>query len=93
MLEKLTLDYQGIRQILRGPEIRELVDAYAGEIGDHVRAHVPNGVVVEVRSYTTDRGAATIAVLDARAMSWQARDGILTRAAAAAGLDVKAFDR
>jgi hypothetical protein len=44
-----------------------------------------------VHGYTTDRGAASITVEDVRAMAWQARDGILTRAAGAVGLEVKAW--
>ncbi|KPC79773.1 hypothetical protein ADL35_19635, partial [Streptomyces sp. NRRL WC-3753] len=90
MLESLRLDYQGIRAYLRGPEVREFVDTHAAQVAARVRASLPADVVVTVRSYTTDRGAATVAVEDVRAMAWQARDGLLTRAAGAAGLEVKA---
>lgn len=93
MLEEFRLDTAGVREILKGPEMRQVIDDLAGQIAGHVRASVPAGTVVSVRGYTTDRGAATVVVEDVQAMAWQARDGILTRAAAAAGLEVKAWQR
>lgn len=93
MLQSFRLDTAGVREILKGPEVRRVVDELAGEIATHVRAAVPQGTPVTVRGYTTDRGAATITVQDVRAMAWQARDGILTRAAGAAGVEVRAWQR
>ncbi|MGW1134423.1 hypothetical protein [Streptomyces griseoluteus] len=93
MLTRFELDSAGVREILRGREVRDLVDGVAAEVAANVRVLVPGGTPIEVRGYTTDRGAATVVVADARAMSWQARDGILTRAASFAGLEVKAWQR
>lgn len=93
MLVDFRLDHAGVREILKGPEIRQTIDGLADEIAANVRVLVPSGTPIEVRGYTTDRGAATVVVADARAMSWQARDGILTRAAGFAGLEVKAWQR
>lgn len=93
MLEKFELDAAGVREILRGDEVRQLIDGKAKEVADNVKAILPAGVPVEVRKYTTDRGAATVVVADVRGMAWQARDGILTRAAGFAGLEVKAWRR
>lgn len=93
MLERFELDSAGVREILRGQEVRELIDGLADEVAGNVRALVPAGTEIEVRGYTTDRGAATVVVADAQAMAWQARDGILTRAAGAAGLEVRAWQR
>ncbi|MFT2014593.1 hypothetical protein ACMA1D_01910 [Streptomyces sp. 796.1] len=92
LLESLTLDYQGIRAYLRGPAVREAIDGYAAAVATEIRAAEPRATVT-VRSYTTDRGGATVAVEDVRAMAWQARDGLLTRAAGRAGLEVKAWQR
>lgn len=92
MLVDFRLDHAGVREILKGPGIRQLVDGLADEIAANVRALKP-AAPVEVRGYTTDRGAATVTVADVRAMAWQARDGVLTRAAGAAGLEVKAWQR
>lgn len=93
MLEKFELDTAGVREVLRGQEVRDLIDGYAAKVADNLKALVPSGVPIEVRKYTTDRGAATVVVADVRGMAWQARDGIVTRAAAAAGLEVKAWQR
>lgn len=93
MLEDFRLDSAGVREILKGPEVRQLIDSLAGEVAANVRARVPPGTDIVVRGYTTDRGAATVVVAHREAMAWQARDGILTRAAGAAGLEVKAWQR
>lgn len=93
MLEDFRLDTAGIREFLKSPELRGAVDNLAGQIADTVRTMLPPDVTVSVRAYTTDRGAASITVQDVRAMAWQARDGILTRAAGAAGLEVTAWQR
>lgn len=93
MLIKFRLDSAGIREVLKGPEVRQLIDGLADDVAANVRVLVPAGTPIEVRGYTTDRGAATVVVADRQAMGWQARDGILTRAAGFAGLEVKAWQR
>jgi hypothetical protein len=93
VLEKFELDTAGVREVLRGQGVRDLIDGYAQQVADNLKALVPSGVPIEVRKYTTDRGAATVVVADVRGMAWQARDGIVTRAAAHAGLEVKAWQR
>ncbi|WP_405848157.1 hypothetical protein OG211_12420 [Streptomyces niveus] len=89
MLIDFRLDSAGVREVLRGNEVRQLINGKAGEVAANVRAMVPSGTPIEVRSYTTDRGAATVVVADRRAMAWQARDGILTRAAGFAQLEIR----
>ena len=93
MLIDFRLDAAGVREVLRGQEVRDLIDGKAQEVADNVRVLVPSGTPIEVRRYTTDRGAATVVVADIQAMAWQARDGILTRAAGFAGLEVRAWNR
>ncbi len=83
------LDAAGIREFLQGPEVHAMVDGAAADVAARVRAQVPGGVPVEVRPYRTDRDAAGVTVADVRAMGWQARDGLLTGAAGAAGMEVK----
>ncbi|GAA4688097.1 hypothetical protein [Streptomyces youssoufiensis] len=92
MLEELRLDAEGIREFLKSQPLREVIDGLADDIAENVRAAEPRATV-SVRRYTTDRGAATVTVEDVRAMAWQARDGLLTRAAGRAGLEVKAWQR
>ncbi|WP_330339413.1 hypothetical protein [Streptomyces sp. NBC_00557] len=93
MLQSFRLDSRGVRQVLKSEELSRTVNGLAGAIAAHVRPHVPQGTVVSVHAYTTDRGAASVTVEDVRAMSWQARDGILTRAAGEVGLEVKAWQQ
>lgn len=93
MLLDFRLDSAGVREILRGEEVRGLIDGLAQDVADNVKVLVPSGTTIEVRKYTTDRGAATVVVADVQAMAWQARDGILTRAASFAGLEVRAWQR
>lgn len=83
------LDSAGVREVLRSPEVRTMVDEAAQAVAGQVRAAVPAPESVAVHPYATDREAARVTVADRRAMGWQARDGILTRAAGAIGAEVK----
>lgn len=87
---EFVLDTGGVREILQSPEVRAMVDQAAAEIADRVRAGVRAPEAVQVDAYTTDRQAAAVTIADRRGMAWQARDGVLTRAAAAIGAEVKA---
>lgn len=89
MLEKFELDSRGIREFLAGPEVRQMVDGVAEDLRARVRAKLPPGTRVQLRKYTTDRGAASVTIADVRGMAWQARDGVLTRAAGEAGIEVR----
>lgn len=57
----------------------EQVDALARQVADHA------GKDAEFEKYTTDRAAASVSV----PAHQQAKDGVLTRAAAASGLEVR----
>lgn len=92
MLERLRLDTRGIREVLGSSEVRQMVDGATADIAARVRAKVPPGTTVTSKSYTTDRGAASITIADVRAMAWQARDGVLTRSAGEAGIEVKGWN-
>lgn len=80
-------DSAGIAQILKSSEFAGAVRGQAEAIAGSVRSSAP-GLDVVVDSYTTDRAAASVTIRDARGMALQARDGTLTRAAAAQGLEV-----
>lgn len=92
-LLNLQLDSAGIRELLRGEDVRLLIDGAGEDILARVKDALPSGTPVSLRKYRTDRGAASVTILDIRGMAWQARDGVLTRAAAAAGLEVKAWQQ
>jgi len=73
------LDHKGAAEVLKGLDsapIKELADQVAKNAGD----------AVWVNHYTTDRPAASVTIPAAR----QAKHGTLTKAASAAGLEVKA---
>lgn len=93
MLIDFRLDAAGVREVLKSEEMHAVINGLAHGIRDNVQAQVPSGVLVTIRPYSTDRGAAAVTIEDVRGMAWQARDGVLTRAAAAVGLEVKAWQR
>lgn len=75
----LRLDHGAIARLLTSREfaavVKDAADRVAAEAGEDAT----------VSEYTTDRSAASVWV----PAEQQARDGVLTRAAAAAGLEVK----
>lgn len=89
MLLKLTLDHKGIAELLKTTEFRSALHEIAEPVAAEIRSAQPDAEV-ELEDYTTDRAAVRVVVKDVRAAGWQARDGLVTRAAAAAGLEVRA---
>ena len=87
----MSVDYKpdrgGVAELLKsfGP----LVNGLATQVAGNVLAQRPDSDVV-TDSYTTDRAAASVTIREPEAMILQVRDGILTKAAAAAGLEVRA---
>lgn len=74
-------DSAGIRRLLQEhPGVRREIDAAARRVAASAGG--------EVSTYTTDRAAAAVSVK----ASEQAKRGVLTRAAAAAGLEVTTRD-
>jgi hypothetical protein len=86
----LKLDSAGIVAVLNSGEVAAAVAGLAEGIASQVRGQVDaiDGVVVD--RYTTDLAAASVTIKDPRAKLWEARDGVLTRAAAGQGLEVTA---
>ncbi|WP_432137652.1 hypothetical protein [Streptomyces sp. bgisy154] len=91
MLESFTLDSRGVRAVLQSAEVHQMVNTAAEDIRARVRAKLPSGTPVQLRSYTTDRGAASVTIAHARGMGWQARDGVFTRSVAEAGVEFRAW--
>jgi hypothetical protein len=92
VLERFQLDTRGVREVLKSPEVAAMVNGVAHRIANNARGRLPDpSATVVVRAYTTDRDAASVTVQDVRAMAWQAREGILTRAAGEAGVEVRAW--
>lgn len=79
---KIRLNGKGIREILF-VEAAPMVNQVAQEMADKINSGRENPIAT-VQKYTTDRRAASVGV----PAIYQARDGELTRAAAAMGLEV-----
>lgn len=92
MLEKLELDHDGIAELLKSGAIREMVDgatqSVAANVGTVSVAGGREDAPVVVDSYTTDRAAGSVTIAHPAGLAVQAKYGTLTRAAAAAGLEV-----
>lgn len=87
-------DKNGIQEILNSPGMLAALHQFAKPIAAEVAREHPDAEVV-VDDYRavekgrfTERHATSVKVLDVRARVWQARDGLLTRAAANHGLEV-----
>lgn len=88
----MKLQYQGTKRdaagwktLLKTPAVKALVHRAAQDVASNITK--PGDVVVD--DYVTDRAASSVTIRDVRARIWQARDGVLTRAAAAEGLEVR----
>lgn len=74
------LDRRGVAEVLRSEGVAKLANEAADQLADRL------GEGAKVQRYTTDRKAASVSI----PAEQQARDGALTRAAAAVGLQVRA---
>ncbi len=76
---RIRLNHSNIGKLLKSPEFAGLVNAVADKVAEAA------GPEADVDHYTTDRGAASVAV----PAEDQALYGTLTRAAESVGLEVK----
>ncbi len=76
---RIRLNSRNIEKLLKSSEFAAMTNQAARRIAEAA------GPDAEVQPYTTDRKAAAVVV----PAEQQARDGVLTRAAASAGLEVK----
>lgn len=87
----LNLDFEEIGQILKvtcAPAINTMaLEVAANAAAD---ANLPDNATVTVAQFTTDRAIAVVRVNHPAGLALQAKYGILTKAAAAAGLEVTA---
>lgn len=90
---RLVLDRAGIGAVAKSPEMQTVVRQTAQQVASNVAAqHLTAGegepITATVDTYTTDRAAASVTVDHPAGLAMQARHGVLTRAASAAGLEV-----
>lgn len=99
MPDNVKLNHAGVAAILKSGEMAALVNGAAEEIAANVRAQGQKvgalegsgeiDLPVTVSPTTTDRAHASVALAHPAGIAVQAKHGALTRAAAAAGLDVR----
>ncbi len=92
MAKDVKLDHRGISQLLKSLEMREAVHSAAENAAAALRSDpsvVRNGVAVTVEDYTTDRAACSVSIAHPAGVAIQAKHGSVTKAARAAGLQVK----
>jgi hypothetical protein len=90
---KIRLDRAGMRAMLSSGEVSAAVEGLAHSVAAIAAgepAHSDGPIPVEVDTHTTDRAAASVRLAHPAGLSKEAKYGILTRAAASAGLDVTA---
>lgn len=85
----LRLDHRGISNILRSREVDDALGRLSDEVARTAAALVDDDVEIRQDSYTTDRAARAVVIAHPSGVALQARHGVLTRAAAQAGLEVK----
>ncbi len=98
MPRNVRLDHAGIREVLQSEAVFQALHGLADEVAAEVRSHPrvqAHGVdgAVEVEAETTDRARLTVGILHPAGKGLEAKHGVLTRAAGAAGLDVNAGSR
>lgn len=92
------IDHNGMAHLLKY-DMRGPVNALAQKIADNARAQgirvgdrdggpAEYDVPVTVSSYTTDRAAAAVTIAHPAGLAVQAKHGLLTKAAAGAGVKV-----
>ena len=91
---KITLDHEGIGEVLNSPQVRMAVNALAHDVGETVKEIIGSKYPVNVDTRMTvgmqqDRERADIAIVHPAGKALQAKHGALTRAAAAHGLEVR----
>lgn len=92
MLSNIKLDHAGMKEMLQSAEVATAVHDLAEEVATELigRSHPDAEIVVD--DYTTDRAASSVTVKHPSALGYQAKFGMVTRAAAEVGLEVKERD-
>lgn len=92
MPTKIKLDRAGILEVLKSAEVASAVEDAAGAIEAHVDTTLSSGEEMDVVSELatpSDRARAVVVLKHPAAQRAEAKHGTLTKAAAAAGFEVK----
>lgn len=95
-MAKIRPNWDALQQHLRGREATEAVNDLAERIAEHARdagidvEGIPGDVPLPVRvdTYDTDRARATVWLAHPAGLAVQAKHGLLSKAASAAGLEI-----
>lgn len=95
-MARVKLDHKGIEEVMVGPGVTALIAAKAREVAANASAMLPSDVPVTVRAYEYKpkgrygrRSARSVAIAHPSGLARQVKYGTLTKAAAAAGLEVR----
>ena len=97
MARNVRLNSRGIEEVAKSSEMRRAIEDLAERVAANVRDQgvrvegTPGDIAlpVEVSVYETDRARASVTIKHPSGLAVQAKRGVLTRAASAAGLQVK----
>lgn len=85
---RIDLDSGGMEEVLK-TLMRPSVEAAAKAVASNVKVGSVTEAEILTDSYTTDRAAVAVVIAHPAGLALQAKYGSLTKAAAAAGLEVK----
>ncbi|MER6665726.1 hypothetical protein ABT256_14380 [Amycolatopsis japonica] len=94
-LERITIDYAAVAELLHSAEFEQEVRAVAEKVGEAARASghvVTSGDPLPIEVYSdpdTDRVGWSVAIRHPAGLGMEARYGLLKRAAETAGLSVE----
>ena len=93
------LDRSGVGVVAKSAQMMDAVEDAANRVAENVgaqglvatsgSAESPAAITAEVETSTTDRARAVVTISHPAGLAMQARHGVLTKAAASAGLEVK----
>lgn len=89
--QNVRLDPAGMAAVLKSAEVRSAISEIAVRVDAAVGTVEIGRDVADVVTddYTTDRAASSVTIRHPRGRAIEARDGVLAKAAAAAGLEVR----
>lgn len=88
---RIRLDHLGLHEVLTSAEVDDALESLVAEAVVHAQADPAiqrHGAEIKSDSYLTDRVAYSITIAHAGGRGMEAKYGVLTRAAAAVGLEV-----
>ena len=92
-MRRFLLDHAGVGEIAKSSDVASVIHGLATDVATNIAdgwewETEGDSVDVSVEDYTTDRAASAVIVKEPTALYHQANDGIVTRSASAAGLEV-----